>query len=319
MSEAEADFWTDDSSVLFTSFYGWSPETWGTVGWTGDKGLGRRNNLLKELTDPFITVIYVTSNTTYGDPELKGMIAGFFLVSHETGDRHEFTHPIHHTRWPGKWQHSLRAIRAFSYLPEYRLTVSQLNPALLERARHVAAMGVVLTDPKQIKLLRETPWIEVDVYTPAAYVSNAVDALPDHGLVRPGPLNTGGYVVAEFTHHLSWQLYVLRLIGNTDAYLGDSAQGRSIYKIGLSVSPDMRRQAFEKAMPRGAFHWQVHRTTKLASPDCFSFDAAVAGEYAMKNHLAGCAKWLGGEFYLATESQIEEAWQLGHAASKSLK
>jgi hypothetical protein len=315
---AATTFWTDDTSVLFTSFYGWTPETWGTIGWTGDRGLARRNNLMKELTDPFITAVYVTSNSTYGDPDLKGRIAGFFLVTHETGDRQQFTHPTTHGRWPEKWQHSLRASRAFSYLPEYRLKVYDLDPTMLDRARHIAAMGEVLTAPKQIKLLRETPWVEVDVYTPTTHTAVDAVSLPGAGLVKAGPHNSGGYVVAESTNHAAWQLYVLQMQGDTNAYLGDDANGCSIYKIGLSVSPDMRRQAFEKAMPRGAFRWKVHNSTKKATLECFtSFAAAMNGEDAMKKHLASCAQWLGGEFYLASEAQINEAWQLGHAVANS--
>lgn len=37
----------------------------------------------------------------------------------------------------------------------------------------------------------------------------------------------------------------------------------------------------------------------------------------MKRYLAANSKHLGGEFYLATESAIEQAWRLGHAAAKA--
>ena len=179
-------------------------------------------------------------------------------------------------------------------------------------------MGEVLTDSEQIKLLRETPWVEVDVYTPYTHAASDSALLPGVGLVKAGPHNSGGYVVAESTNHAAWQLYVLQMQGDTNAYLGDDANGCSIYKIGLSVSPDMRRQAFEKAMPRGAFRWKVHNSTKKATLKCFtSFAAAVNGEDAMKKYLASCANWLGGEFYLASEDQINEAWQLGHAVANS--
>src|SRR4051812_20218664 len=127
MSEEKADFWTDETSVLFTSFWGWSPETWGTVGWTGNPGLTRRTNLLKELTDPFITVCYATNTQENDHPDLRGKIAGFYLMSHETGLRNEFTHPIHHHREPEKWQHSLRALRAFSYVPEHRIILREFD------------------------------------------------------------------------------------------------------------------------------------------------------------------------------------------------
>jgi hypothetical protein len=79
-------------------------------------------------------------------------------------------------------------------------------------------------------------------------------------------------------------------------------------------------QAFEKAMPRGAFRWHVERATKMSNSDCLhSFEAAVTGENAMKNHLANCATWLGGEFYLAAKKDIDEAWKLGHAAAHALE
>jgi hypothetical protein len=315
MTDAAIDFWTDETSVLFTSFWGWSPETWGTVGWSGDRGKTRRTNLLKQLTDPFITVCYVTSNKTNTDPKLKGMIAGFMLVTHETGDRDAFTHPIHHARDPGRWRHSLQAERAFSYLPEYRLSVAEFDPGLVSRARTVSAMGEILIDRRKIAQLQETPWIEVEVYSPDGADEPLSDVIPAGGMVRPGPAAGSGYVVAGGTRDLPRDLYVLRLQGDTDAYLGHSAEGRAIYKIGLAASPDMRRQAFQKSMPRGAFAWLVERTSSTAGwGTCPSFDAAVAGETAMKKCLVKSSVWLGGEFYLATEADIESAWREGHAA-----
>jgi hypothetical protein len=81
-----------------------------------------------------------------------------------------------------------------------------------------------------------------------------------------------------------------------------------IYKIGLSASPDMRRQTIQKSMPRGSFNWHLYQTNANA---VFDFDAAKAGEYAMKEYLDKCAEWLGGEFYLASKTDIDKAWQIG--------
>jgi len=318
MSQNPSEFWTNDTSVFFTSFWGWSPETWGEIGWTGTRGEGRRRNLSRDLTDPFIAVIYVTG-TPHNDEELHGKIAGFYLISHEAGDRDEFTHPIHHELEPEKWRNSLRAIRAFSYLPEHRLTVSDLDPDLLDRARSVAAMGEVLTDPRQIELLRTTPWVEVDVYLPASKAVEMEEELaPIEGFNRAGPANRDGYVVSSSAQRLKRQLYILRLSGDADAYLGKSSKGRHIYKIGLSASPELRKQSLQNGMPNGAFSWMIHRTSGTGGRAAsFSFEAAVAGEYAMKRQLAKCAVWLGGEFYLAKATDIETAWQLGCAAAQS--
>lgn len=306
------DIWERGYSVLFTSLWGWTPEDWGTIGWTGDRGFSRRANLLEELTDPFITVCYVTGNKSYIDPDLKGKIAGFYLVSHEMGDRDEFTHPIHHGENVGKWAHSLRALRAFSYRPESRLDVRDLDPQLLARARSVSAMGEVITDLEQLRLLRETPWTEVDVYTSSAALDARRGPIPARpGMVPAGPASDEGYVVAGGSQWLPRELYVLKLKGDIENYLGHPAEGRVIVKVGLSASPDHRRQSFQKAMPRGAFHWVVDRTTSSCGlPFCASHAHAVRGEDAMKRHLAVHAEWLGGEFYLAAPSVVDVAWQL---------
>lgn len=317
-----SDVWDRGYSVFFTSFWGWSPETWGTIGWTGDRGLSRRRNMLEELTDPFIAVCYVTSNKSEIDPELKGKIAGFYLVSHETGDRNEFTHPHHHHREIDKWRHSLRAVRAFSYLPEHRLDITDFDPGILARARSVAAMGEVITDPEQVKLLRDTPWTEVEVYTPvAASEEGNLGGAGSKGMVPAGPASAEGYVVANGTQWLPRELYILRLQGDTDAYLGKPADGRIIVKIGLSASPDLRRQAFQKSMPQGAFSWKIDRTNKTCGLRSYpNHEVAVRGENAMKKHLAAHADWLGGEFYLATEDDIDAAWEAGcRAAGKGIE
>lgn len=315
---ASTNIWDSGFDVLLTSFWGWTPETWGTVGWTGDQGYTRRKNLLAKLTDPFITVCYVTSNKSYIDRTLKGKIAGFYLVSHETGDRDAFTHPIHYGRDVEKWRHSLRALRAFSYIPERRLKVTDLDPSMLARARSISAMGEVLSDPTHIKLLRETPYVEVDVYTTASVVTGDIAAGSASGMVQAGPASSGGYVVAGGSQWLPRELYVLKLDGDADAYLGFAASGRIIVKVGLAASPDLRRQTFQKAMPRGAFTWQVHRTTRgVGRKEYPNHAIAVIGEYAMKRHLATHADWLGGEFYLASEDVIEAAWRKGWEAAES--
>lgn len=136
------------------------------------------------------------------------------------------------------------------------------------------------------------------------------------GFTRAGPANRNGYVVSSSAQQLKRQLYILRLDGSMDAYLGKAADGKQIYKVGLSASPELRRSSLQSALPRGAFNWMVHVHTTNGNPDDgFSFEAAVTGEYAMKKHLAQNSEWLGGEFYLASESDIESAWKLGQEAA----
>lgn len=305
------DVWPADRSVLLTSLWGWSPETWGAVGWTGQRGLTRRTNLLQRLSDPFITVCYATANRKDIDRDLKGKIAGFYLVSHETGDRDSFSHPLHHGQDPEKWRHSNRAVRAFSYLPEYRLSVRDLAPDLLRRARTISAMGEILTDPVLVTRLRQTPWQEVPVYL-GATSQEVVPNLPSAGgFSQPGPANRAGYWVESSAYDIPRRLYVLRLHGDELAYLGSEARGKWIVKVGLSASPELRRQAFHKAMPEGKFVWNVERNSGHTH-----FESALLGETAMKRHLAKTAKHLGSEFYLVDPGVLDEAWEIALAAAR---
>lgn len=315
MTKTPAQIWTDEMSVIFTSFWGWSPETWGTIGWTGAQGLSHRTKLLKVLTDPFITVIYATNSTK--DSNLRGKIVGFYLVSHEAGHRDEFTHPQHHPHQPEKWEYSLRALSAFTYLPEHRMAANQFDPTLVDRALAVSKWAEILTNREKIDKLRAIPWVESPVYLPAGRETESVEEFePLRGLARAGPANAAGYVVSTSAQELKRELYLLRLGGGADAYLGRSAKGREIYKLGLSTSPQLRMQSLQKTMPYGAFVWSVHRQSgNPGEGGSFSFEAAVTGEYAMKTFLSQNAEWLGGEFYLATKSDVETAWKLGQEAA----
>lgn len=141
------------------------------------------------------------------------------------------------------------------------------------------------------------------------------------GMVQAGPASNEGYVVSAGTQWLPRELYILRLSGDIGAYLGKPADGRAIIKVGLAASPDIRRQSIQKAMPHGAFRWTTDRTTTAHGRARYPNHAvAVRGENAMKSYLAAHAEWLGGEFYLASDEDIETAWHLGcQAAEKDIE
>ncbi len=112
-------------------------------------------------------------------------------------------------------------------------------------------------------------------------------------------------------------LYILNLMGNADAFLGESADGRLIVKVGFSASPERRCCDFNRALPKGAFHWTIHKSTFTERHDLFpSSDHALAGEQAMKDCLEKSGKSLGGEFFLAGPEAVEAAWRQAVAAAE---
>lgn len=315
MNGAADDIWTG-RSVLLKSFWGWTPDTWAALGWSNP---GRRQTMCEQLTNPFIHVCSVTLNAPVAEPHELGQIMGFYLVSHEAGDRDEFTHPVHHSLEPTRWRYSLRAVSAFEFLPEYRLSIREFDASLMIRAQPMGSQGEIIKDSRRLALLREIPWIEVPVYQSGIHGAAAPALSPSPaGLVRAGPENAGGYFVPAITQGLPRHLYILRLDGPADAFLGVPANRCHIVKIGLAASPELRRSDFQRALPRCAFTWRVHRTSHLPGvASGWTFRAAESGEYAMKRYLAANAKHLDGEFYLASDSQIEEAWRLGNAAAQA--
>lgn len=311
--------WDGEVSVLLTSFWGWAPESWGMVSFAWD---GRRNTVISETTDPFIALIYITKNAPIEDKSLRGKVMGFYLCSHSKGHRDEFTHVSHHSREPDKWWYGLKAIRAFSFHKDHLMTIDEFDPTLSKEQRNqaVGTHGEILSDLQNWQKLKDVPFKEVPCFD--AHVNEDFTHDPwepaNKGMVGAGPNNNGGYYVPPKSSDLPRQLYVLRLRGNTDHFLGKPSKGHFIHKIGLSVAPSDRQSAFNKALPEGAFVWETILTTRRDGDDqIFSFNAAVAGETAMKKQLSQNGKWLGEEFYLAEDAAIQAAWNIGRQVANN--
>lgn len=306
----------NDPEILLTSTWGWGPEQWGCVGFTDE---GRRRTISKDFNFPMLVVIYITENSPYATKELRGRVAGFYEITDIMGHRDEFTAPHHRANSPKKWQYAFKASRAFEIIPEYRPTIREFEPDIRRIGSEMptSRYGRPLTEEATDKLKR-LPYREVPVFDVSHTVSDLV-VVPEpliggdgRGYVRGGAGRRSGYVVGE-PKETEKELYVLKLSGDPSSYLGYDAAGRSIFKVGLSLSPETRRSALNAAMPSGTFKWSVVRTTRKDGHSRYScFEVAEAGEMAMKKRLGKDIKrHLGGEFYLASEAEIEEAWAIG--------
>lgn len=108
------DVWPSEQSAYITAFRGFTPETRGCIGFTKE---GRRDTYLQTTTELFIMVIFVTETAPTDQPALRGKVAGFYEISHETGYRAEFTDPRHHRLEPGRWRYAPRALSVFRRRP----------------------------------------------------------------------------------------------------------------------------------------------------------------------------------------------------------
>lgn len=306
-----------DPQVWITSYWGWAPETWGCVGFTEK---GRRETFLKEVPFPFLMVVYVTENAPRAPACDLGRVTGFYEVFNLPGDRRQFTAEIHHALEDDKWRYSLKALRAFEILPEFRPHIRDFDPSILneKRSQSVAKHGAKLAGDV-VDRLKALPLYEVPVFGVSQSVrseifipSSTAPKNNERGFVSGGASRTAGYEVGE-PKDTEKELYILKLSGDPEVFLGRACAGRSIYKVGLSISPDTRAKSFNHGMLQGAFQWDVIKsTTRTGDARYPNFGVAEKGEMAMKTVLGKDSELhLGGEFYLANEEEIEHAWMRG--------
>jgi len=311
-------------------FWGWSPETWGCVGYPNE---GLRTRFFRNDLNTRLMFIYVTQSAGKKDdaPEaLINRIVGFYELSEVEGLRYDFQEAFHHEREPGKWLHSIKAHRAFTIrnkpLPytydadlifktggmgtRYGINSDALSSAAYEFLKSctyeevpvfgssmMGANGISFPPPKQTNLTSS------ETKQPKKLRKNPV---------RGGAPNNSGYYVKPETDSEK-SLYILELRGDIDSYTNKNCSGKKIIKVGLSYSPESRKEFFNLVIPDGQYGWEILRSTQLDGHAPYSCHrVAERGEWAMKEFFhSNPENHLSGEFYLTSESEIQKAWSIG--------
>ena len=313
---------SDPPNVWLTSFYGFQPDEWGFVGFADP---GRRNRFLEGTKPGVLVVIYAAGKAAKDE---LGKVIGLLQCSHQTGPAQSFMSPA---KWQlkdkdpvtkVKWNYGVKAVRAWRVTPETRMAVRDFAPKATESEawEHIGAVGVSLNRQEALNILR-LGLQEVGVYGEVPIIAS-VSGTAKQILApsRAGPVSQAPYIVteAEGPKHV----YILQLLGDTDAFLGAPADGCIIVKAGFSWSPETRRDDHNRALPQCAFRWEVLHSGPLSGLSPYpSSDHAKAGERAMQNVLVrepGCRS-LGGEFFLASREAIEIAWTVGNKAAKEFQ
>lgn len=299
----------DPPNVWLKSFYGFDPGRWGFVGFSQQQ---TRTSFIRRSQPGCLLVIYGASKAA---PELKGRIIGIQQQSHDVGPAERFMSPA---AWAekqanpdrrDKWNHAVGAMRAWVVTPETRVSVEKFAPDTYSvgKSQTIGAQGMQMTVAEAKRIL-DLDLVEVPVFGDAGDIASV--AAPAGEALKPskaGPVSGSPYTVreAEGPKHL----YVLRLEGDADAFLGTSAHGHMIIKVGFSRSPATRCQDHNRALPRGAFRWAIHRSTFEDGRAPFPTSRhAIAGEKVMKDLFDKRGKSLGGEFFLSDRSIVEAVW-----------
>lgn len=307
-----------EPDVWLTSYYGFTPESWGLLGFTRE---WMRRDFLENSRPGALVVIYGAGGAH--DADERGRILGIQQQTHIRGHKRDF---VPAERWAveesdqgrrGKWDYALKASRAWRVTAETRPTVQEFAPLTYSpgAATLIGARGRKLTAEEARNILA------LDLVEVPICGGEPVEILPAAPAVeilkpsRPGPVSQSSFMTreAEGPKHL----YILEMTGNADHLLGRSAEGSLVVKVGFSRSPDTRRLNHNRALPSCAFSWRLKRSTSIERRKPYpSSRHALAGEKAMKEHLEKNGNSLGGEFFLARAEEIDTAWARGIAAAE---
>lgn len=307
-----------DPDVWLTSYYGFGPHRWGLLGFTKK---WMRDDFLANSRPGALIVIYGASGAH--DPYERMRILGIQQQSRILGHKYDFIPADRRVDEESnedrrrRWTFALKACRAWSVTPETRPTVQEFAPVTYshDAATIIGARGRKLT-PAEARHILDLDLVEVPVYGGGPVDLQPLGPATD--VLRPskaGPVSSTGHwrTEAEGPKHL----YVLKLNGNGDHFMGETIGDRAVVKVGMSRSPSIRRDDHNRALPKCAFEWTVARSTHEEGRGPFpSSRPALAGEEAMKDFLDREGRSLGGEFFLASPYQVEQAWRAGIAAAE---
>lgn len=318
----------DPPNVWLTSFWGWSPDVWGCVGF--DEA-GRRDTVLREGAAGSLWVCYVTYTAPNAPEAMRGKVVGFYQLGDETGHSSQFIEPSVYARYAGRWTHAIRAIGAWTLHEDDWIDVEVFAPETYrnaegkDRGRSIGKHGrrLLASEAQNLLSLRATaqPLYGADAGPLSQDTVSVTDLLSPS---RPGPA-VEGRVLVDRTRNTAKELYVLKLHGGASRLLDPSLPvvGRSIFKVGLSHAPEARLSAYNLSLPKCMLRWTIDRSTLRDGHDLYPDQAtAEVGETAMKEWLhEDCdqAISLGGEFFLATDAAMDRAWEIGRDAALACK
>ncbi len=314
-----------DRSYWLTSFWGFEPGEWGGLGFPNGRFL---ENYIVATRPGSILAVYVTK--AKGPLEMRGKLVGFMEISHDRGDIDHFISGRQRAikeadpERRGRWKFAVRATRAWRVIPEDYKDIEDVLPLTYRAHNHqfLGSQGAAI-DPSDLPALWDLNVIEVPIYGVSPEVTGQIVTFgAATGMVPAVPPAQKPYWVGETDGPK--HLYILKLSGNIAEYLGCSEidlDERMVIKVGLSRSPLSRRDQIQSAYPDGTYKWEIMFPKPLPSePPYPNFEIARVGEDAMKHRLiADGAKWLQGEFYLASEGLIYSAWTAGRVSAEQAR
>ena len=296
--------------VWATSFWGFSPEDEGYLGFTRE---GDREWFLSQLRGGDLVMIYATS-TPATKEAIRGKVLGFLEVeNNRIKDTDRMSQDSR--KWKiengvaDRWTFAVPVVRAWRAID--LMDARAIAPeTLAAKANHqlISSRGALLNKEEADRALglRVRP---VDVFgqTPLSDEERNKTYVPTRGF--PVSFGKRAFETTDGAHFL----YVLQLTGDPSALLTDPPHalgGKIIVKVGLAKDPNERCAQHNATLPpAGRMRWKL----LLKSPALSTGQLALDAETALKKKFSQTYRSLGGEFFLCDEKTL--AAQFANCAS----
>lgn len=300
-SVAANDTCLPSGRVWITSFWGFSPESEGYLGFTRE---GDRTWFLRQHRPGDLVMIYGTmGNDT--EEAMRGRVLGFLEVEPRTTRDVARMSPAGR-RWKqdnglsDRWTFAVPVARAWraTDLPDVR-AIAPLTLGPGANFQLIASRGVPLT-PEEAGSALSVQVRPVDVFGEAPMFEEERERVyvPSRGF--PMAFGRRASETTDDAHFL----YALQLEGNAALVLGEPAyllRGKVIIKVGLSKNPNTRCAELNSSLPPAAkLRWKP----LLQSRPLSDGEAALKAETALKDRFSRAHRSLGGEFFLCDERTL---------------
>ncbi|MHC2480961.1 hypothetical protein [Rhizobium leguminosarum] len=285
-------------SIRLRSFYGFSPEEDGYLGWSEQAS---RDRMLELIEDGDLFLIYgaASAETRKGE---RNCVLGFLQVERRAIRDIDKASAQGMKRkrdngWLDRWSHAIPVVRAWRV--DEPLLLETVAPVTYrpEAGQAIAVWSPELT-PSEVELALKVKVTEVNVFGEPPIAETAVTKVPLAEAFRPSRAFPGSFgertsIYEDGPTHL----YLARFEGNGMAMMGLSKpqfDKSALIKIGVSNDVKRREDELNSGFPPAAKgRWKI----ELRSEPYDGKAAAEAAEQAFKDAAEKRLQSLGGEFF----------------------
>lgn len=285
-------------SIRLRSFYGFSPEEDGYLGWTEEAS---RDRMLALVRNGDLFMVYGAASAETSQHERRRVLGFLQIEARAIRDTDKIS-PIglkykQDHGWKEKWCYALPVVRAWRVDEPTLLETIAPVTYRAEAGQAIAVWSPELT-PSEIDLALKVKVTEVNVFGESPVPETAVKRRPLAEVFQPSKAFPGSFGERTSTYEDGpTHLYLARFVGDGFALMGLQKlqfDKSDLIKIGVSNDVKRREEELNCGFPPAAKgRWKIEVTSQLYDKKA----AAEAAEKAFKDRGQKELISLGGEFF----------------------